>query len=234
MNAVSGNIDAALISSAVPIIQRHRWRGLHSGLGIFCLQTGFWGFGPELFRRLWQIVKWFPDRTARASIPSEACEASVLGAVADDKADPMEDPSCIGHWLPTGYYYCEARRGEPKRAPRLAGFCWHVGVGLFNLATCAPHRKVPDHDVQLSYGMLRSRRSSNSRQAELADQTCGCPITRTCCPKDSSNHWQEFGNCAWRNLFCQTFGSKSEWLASPKPMEVRGRSVLLRWHGELG
>ena len=74
-------------------------------LGICSLQAGFLSFDPELFRRFRQIVKSVPARTARASIPTKAFEALVLGAVADDMADAMKDPelhrTSDANWLKT-------------------------------------------------------------------------------------------------------------------------------------
>ena len=45
VKAVATSLNVTFFASAVPVVKRHRWRGLYSGFGTYCLQDGLCGLG---------------------------------------------------------------------------------------------------------------------------------------------------------------------------------------------
>ena len=56
VKAVATSLNVTFFASAVPVVKRHRWRGLYSGFGTYCLQDGLWGLGTEIFLRFVKIA----------------------------------------------------------------------------------------------------------------------------------------------------------------------------------
>jgi hypothetical protein len=112
-NAIASSLNFTLFSSMVPIIKRHRWRGLYSGLGAFALHDGFWGLASELFRR-------FRLRVQRVGQPRKQSTSNSSDAVAQshvphglhgeghketscsDVNDPEHHRSLADMWIRTG------------------------------------------------------------------------------------------------------------------------------------
>ena len=43
VKAVAASLNVTFFASVVLVVKRHRWRGLYSGFGAYCLQDGLWG-----------------------------------------------------------------------------------------------------------------------------------------------------------------------------------------------
>ena len=56
VQCVSASLNATMFHSAIPIANRHRWRGLCGGLEAFCLHQGCWGLGARVFRGIQKRV----------------------------------------------------------------------------------------------------------------------------------------------------------------------------------
>ena len=57
MQCVSASLNATMFHSAIPIANRHRWRGLSGGLEAFGLHQGCCGLGARVFRRFQKRVE---------------------------------------------------------------------------------------------------------------------------------------------------------------------------------